>query len=157
MAVLRSLRQPGLGDRLPSLPAIEALPLAPREPGLKPLPISTDAPRTLGLRRIHVLNHGVSTFLRDWEIWVKVPWSDALTEGRVLSRTEWRTLTDGVAAKGQIPVLCREDSLRAPRHRPVKRDLPFLIEGLLPDDVSVEGLTVYVLFADRTHRVWHYG
>jgi hypothetical protein len=125
---------------------------------VRPLPISTDAPRTLGLRRIHLLNHGVSTFLRDWEVWVKVPWTETLTEGRVLSRHEWRSLTAGmIAGTARVPLVCREDSVRAPQHRPVKRDIPFVVEGLLPDDVSVEGLTVYVLFTDRTQRVWHYG
>jgi len=158
MAVLRSLRLPELGGRLPGLPAIEALPLARGEPGVRPLPMSTDAPRTLALRRIHLLNHGLSTFLKDWEVWVKVPWTDTLTEGRVLSRGEWRGLTvDAMAGAQGVRVLCRGDSVRAPQHRAIRRDIPFVIEGLLPDDVSVEGLTVYVLFADRTQRVWHYG
>jgi len=156
MAVPRSARQPEPGRRLPNLPAIEPLPLALGEPGVRPLPISTDAPRTLGLRRIHLLNHGLSTFLKEWELWVRVPWSEQLTRGRLISRLEWASMRCALR-DDRVPVLCQGDSLRAPTHRPVKRDIPFVVEGLFPDDVSVEGLTVYVLFTDRTQRVWHYG
>lgn len=157
MAVPRAPKQPGTGGRsLPSLPAIESLPLPVCEPGVRPLPVTTDRPRTLGLRRIHILNHGLSTYLKDWEVWVRVPWQDELTQGRLISRLEWASMRL-LAARDGVPVLCAGDSLRAPAHRPVKRDIPFVLDGLLPDDISAEGISVYVLFTDRTQRVWHYG
>lgn len=157
MAVPRAPKQPETGGRtLPALPAIEPLPLPACEPAVRPLPISTDAPRTLALRRIHILNHGLSTFLRDWEVWIRVPWREELTRGRLVSRLEWASMRRVLGCE-EIPVLCEGDSLRAPTHRPVKRDIPFVVEGLLPDDISAEGIAVYVLFTDRTHRVWHYG
>jgi len=156
MAAPRSMHRPGQGDRLPWLPAIQALPLDPCEQGIRPLPISTDAPRTLALRRIHILNHGQSTFLKNWEVWVRVPWREELNRGRLISRLEWASMRLRLGPE-DIPVLCAGDALRAATHRPVKRDVPFIAENLLPEELSSESISVYVLFTDRTRRVWHYG
>lgn len=137
-------------------PIIQALPLGPSEPGVRPLPISTDAPRTLGLRRIHIVNRGAATFLWHWEVWTAVPGRDTLARARVIARREWADMCRGLARGAGAPVLCEGDVVQAPRNTRILRDIPFLVEGLLPDDVSL-GIVVQVRFVDRANRRWIYG
>jgi hypothetical protein len=138
-------------------PAIQALPLDESDAGLRPLPISTDAPRTLALRRIHLMNHGESTLLRDWEVWTTLQGQSGPSGARVISRQEWEPMSRVLGRESDVPVACKGDVVRAMRHSAIKRDIPFVVEGLLPDDLSAPGNIVQVTFVDGTNRPWRYG
>lgn len=138
-------------------PSIEALPLCRSEPSVRSLPLTMDAPRTLALRRIHLVNHGVGTSLRDWEVWTAAPGQVGMSRARLMSQEEWALISRNLVCEDDVPVLCRGDVLNAPTNRRIKRDLPFLVEGLLPDEVRPGRVVVYVLFRDRTNKAWHYG
>lgn len=115
-----------------------------------------DAPRTLALRRIHIVNHGAGTVLRDWEVWVSAPDLADPTAVRVLSSSEWASIGTGVG-HGDVPILCRGDVLYAAKDRRIRRDIPFVVEGMLPDEVTAGNVSVRVLFRDRANRHWLYG
>jgi len=134
--------------------AIEPLPLDRYEPSVRPLPISTDAPRILGLRRIHIVNRGTGTTLSNWEVWTSVPGRKGLTKARVISEEEWDPLREVFTHDDGVPVLCREDVLKAPQHRRIKRDVLFVAEGLMPDAFSTHDIDVQVRFMDRANKVW---
>jgi len=135
-------------------PIIEPLPLDGHEPSVRALPISTDAPRILGLRRIHIVNRGHGTMLSNWEVWTSVPGREGLTQARVVCADEWDPMRDAFTRKGDVPVLCSEDVLSAPRHRRIKRDIVFVAEGLMPDAFSAHEIDVEVRFRDRGRRSW---
>jgi len=135
--------------------AIEALPLWNAEPDVRPLPISMDAPRTLALRRIHIVNRGTGTVLGDWEVWICAPDQQSSGRARVVSPSEWASMDTG-AGHDRVPVLCSGDVLHAPKGRRIRRDIPFIVEGMLPDEILAGGIDVRVLFKDRSDRTWAY-
>jgi len=141
----------------PGRPVIEALALGRSEPSVQALPLSTDAPRTLALRRIHIVNHGGGTVLRDWEVWTAAPSTAGMTRARVVSPEEWALMSRGLVLRSDVPVVCRGDVLYASTSRRLKRDIPFIVEGLLPDEIRPGRINVCVLFRDRFSRTWHCG
>jgi len=135
--------------------AIEALPLWHAEPEVRPLPISMDAPRVLALRRIHLVNRGTGTVLGDWEVWISRPDQRHPCRARVVSPSEWASMDKG-AGHDRVPVLCSGNVLHAPKGRRIRGDVPFLVEGMLPDEILTGDIDVRVLFKDRANRSWTY-
>lgn len=135
---------------------IDVLPLGHAEPSVRALPLSTDALRTLALRRIHIVNHGAGTLLRDWEVWTAAPDQVCMVPARVVSPEEWALMSRGLVLEDDVPVLCCGDVLPAPTNRRLRRDIPFIVEGMLPDEVRPGCIIVDVLFRDRTNRPWQY-
>ena len=134
---------------------IEALPLWHAEPDVRPLPISMDAPRALALRRIHIVNRGTGTVLGDWEVWISLPDQRRPRRARVVSPSEWASMDKG-ARHDRVPVLCSGDVLHAPKGRRIRGDIPFLVEGMLPDEILAGDIEVRVVFRDRANRSWTY-
>ena len=152
--VLGGIRRDRAG-RAANRAAIEALPLSHSEPEVRPLPICMDAPRALALRRIHIVNRGTGTVLRDWEVWISTPEQRRPSRARVVSPSEWASMGIELGHDG-VRVLCSGDVLRAPKGMRIRRDVPFLVEGMLPDEVASTGIDVRVLFKDRANRSWAY-
>ena len=134
---------------------IEALPLRRSEAAVRPLPMSMDAPRTLALRRIHIVNRGPGTVLRDWEVWITTQDRRRPDRARVMTHAEWVAMGT-VVADLDVPILCQGDVLSAPKGMRMRRDVPFLVEGMLPDEVVACGNDVRVQFKDRANRKWAY-
>ncbi len=138
-------------------PEIEALELDESEPSVHPLSVVSNPPMTFALRRIHIVNHGEDTILRNWEVWATLPGEDGLSSVDVMSAQEWKAMGEGHLPGINVPVKCKSDIVQAPRNAPIKIDIPFTVPGLRPDDVVGPGHTIEVRFTDGAGKTWSYG
>jgi hypothetical protein len=101
------------------------------------------------------VNRGTGTVLGDWEVWISLPDQRRPRRARVVSPSEWASMDKG-AGHDRVPVLCSGDVLHAPKGRRIRGDIPFLVEGMLPDEILTGDIDVRVLFKDRANRSWTY-
>lgn len=145
---------------LTARPRMEELPLGSSERSVSGATMSGRGggpPVAFGLRRIHVVNHGEDTFLRDWEVWYTHPTSGELAQAQVMSRQQLDDAVTSLTFDVNVGVISADDHESMQRNQPTRFDVAFMVAGLDADDVWGPGKIVEVRYRDGDGRQWRYG
>lgn len=145
-----------IADLKRDLPKIDRLELDPRE-GLYKFTMSGQPPQTYAIRRINLVNSGRDTNLRKWRVRLVLPGGGVVQSVTVLPSGSWEVMREAAVDYRAVQTACSDSAIKAVRNEEMKLDVPFVVDGLNPDDIPVFGTIAEVFFTDDTGREWSYG